>query len=128
MSPGLNIAHSYRNPGAEILMAVLIIIVGVVAMIVSFATGQQVWMIVGGVCCGIGGLFMTLGLCWYCATPQGKDPAYSVEVPGVSRTRSHRESTRSRRSQMDEEEGEHQDQLLLEKRERRSAPASPIPV
>ena len=65
MSPGL--ARAYQRPGGEILIASFIIILGLVALIVFFSTGQQVWMVVGCTSLGLGGMFMVLGLCWYCA-------------------------------------------------------------
>ena len=41
MSPGLNMAGGYRTPGAEILIASLIIAVGLVSLIVWGSTGQK---------------------------------------------------------------------------------------
>lgn len=78
MSPGLSSA--YQKPGAEILIASLIIIVGLVSMITSFATGIRVWMVVGGVCMGLGGCFLTLGLCWHCARQRQKQEEEEREM------------------------------------------------
>ena len=84
MSPGLNMAGGYRTPGAEILIASLIIAVGLVALIVSFSTGQKIWLIVGSVCSALGGMFMILGLCWYCATVKEKPPDEANELRVVT--------------------------------------------
>lgn len=73
MSPGLNITGSYKTPGAEILIASLIIGVGIVTMIVSWITKKKVWLIVGAVCMSLGGLCMILGCCWCCAAAQRKE-------------------------------------------------------
>ncbi len=84
MSPGLNVAGSYRTPGAEIVVASLTITVGLVALIVSFSTGIKVWLIVGSVCMALGGMFLILGLCWYCARIKEKPPEESRELRVVT--------------------------------------------
>lgn len=73
-------SSAYRAPGAEILIASLIMIVGVVALITSFATGMKIWLIVGGVCLGLGGMFMLLGFCWYCAMSSRKKEEVAMQV------------------------------------------------
>ncbi len=84
MSPGLNMAGSYRTPGAEITVASLIITVGLVALIVSFTTGTRIWLIVGSVCMALGGMFLVLGLCWYCAKIKEKPRDESRELRVVT--------------------------------------------
>lgn len=68
MSPGLGSAYS--RPGAEIFIASLIILVGLVLLLVSFCTGQGEWMVVGAACVGLGSSFLLLGLCWYFRKPK----------------------------------------------------------
>ncbi len=84
MSPGLNMAGSYKTPGAEIIIATLIIGVGLVSLIVSFATGKRVWLIIGGVGTAIGGMFMILGICWCCAKAEDKDSEETSELRVVT--------------------------------------------
>ena len=84
MSPGLNMAGGYRTPGAEILIASLIIAVGLVSLIVWGSTGQKIWLIVGGACSALGGMFLILGLCWYCATVKEKPPDEATELRVVT--------------------------------------------
>lgn len=84
MSPGLNMGGGYRTPGAEILIASLIIAVGLVALIVSFSTGQKIWLMVGSVCMALGGMFLILGICWYCAKAKEKPPEESRELRVVT--------------------------------------------
>ena len=82
MPPALSVA--YRTPAAEMLVASLIMTVGGVALITSFATGIKVWMVAGCVCMGLGGMFMILGICWYFALKRQKRENESRELKVIS--------------------------------------------